>query len=70
VLASLLAALGGCAGQPAGGEQSAMTPREETCTRLLRDMRLYCNEGIREDDRASFRMECMSRRLAFDRQCF
>lgn len=35
---------------------------------LVRDMRLYCREGIR-DERAIMGVDCVSRRLEFERRC-
>lgn len=66
----LLAAAGtGCA----TGEDSASArnEREQLCTRLLRDMRLYCSDGggVR-GDRAETSMDCLSRRLQFETACF
>ena len=66
---AVMLAAGGCAAPSKEADTAPASAREETCVKLLRELRLYCDEGIREDDRASFRMTCMSRRLAFDRQC-
>jgi hypothetical protein len=65
--AACLVVVGGCSGGAGRGEP--VWADEEICPKLLRELRLYCQEGIVEDERASFRMNCMSRRLAFDRQC-
>jgi hypothetical protein len=67
--AACLALLGGCVSGAGGDGGEQASAGEKSCARLLRELRLYCQEGIVEDERASFRMSCMSRRLAFDRQC-
>jgi len=68
-LALLAAAGSGCA----SGEEGAVAKdeREQLCTRLLRDMRLYCRDGggVR-GDHAETSLDCLSRRLQFEKACF
>ena len=68
-LSGVLAAavlVGGWAGVP--GEDAGAASGEDLCVGLLRDMRLYCKEGIR-DARAATGADCVSRRLEFERLC-
>lgn len=74
LFASFLAAwltMAGCASQPQDGgrEPAAVSPGEDLCVRLLRDMRLYCQESTR-NPRAPMSVECISRRLEVERACF
>lgn len=60
----------GCSASPEtpAGRSDDASARADACTRLLRELRLYCKETIR-DDHAATRMDCMSRRLQLERQC-
>jgi uncharacterized lipoprotein YajG len=72
-LVMLLASAGvsGCAGpaEPVDVTNPARSAREEACVRLLRDLRLYCKEGLR-DERATSKIDCLSRRLDVERTCY
>lgn len=56
----------GCAGQ----EPGATAGREELCAGLLRDLRLYCKEDAVRGEHAATSMDCLSRRLEFEKACF
>jgi len=68
LLAVAAATLGGCTGEPPQQPGVQADAQREACVRLLRELRLYCHEGIREP-RAALGIDCVSRRLEFERQC-
>ena len=47
-----------------GGEAS----HEERCMLLHRELRLYCQDGLR-DEKASANLDCLSRRLELRKRC-
>ena len=60
----------GCA-QPSSeeGKEVNPLPQEERCVRLLRDLRLFCKDGLR-DGKASNGKDCLSRRLELRKLCY
>ena len=67
-IVTALLSVAGCAGTPGGDPPPAATGQEALCMNLLRDMRQYCRQGIR-DERATTGVDCLSRRLEFERRC-
>lgn len=64
----VLVAGAGCAGQEPGA--AAASGREELCAALLRDLRLYCKQDAVRGEHAATSMDCLSRRLEFEKACF
>jgi hypothetical protein len=64
----VLVAGAGCTSQEPAATASA--GREELCARLLRDLRLYCKEDTVRGEHAATSMDCLSRRLEFEKACF
>jgi hypothetical protein len=57
-----------CASSSSAQKKDAELTREERCVLLLRELRLYCKDGLR-DERASAGLECLSRRLELRKLC-
>lgn len=67
----LLAAIGsGCATGEGETGADAAGGREQLCARLLQDLRLYCKQDVVRGDHAATSMDCLSRRLEFEKACF
>ena len=67
----LLAATGsGCAAGESEAGAGEATGHEQLCARLLRDLRLYCKQDVVRGDHAATSMDCLSRRLQFEKACF
>jgi hypothetical protein len=61
----------GCASSPSEGakEAPAVPSHEERCVRLVRDLRLFCKDGLR-NGKASRGVDCLSRRLELRKLCY
>ena len=71
ILAGFLSAVvAGCAGSdtPQADGARPVSERQQACSRLLREMRLFCKDGL-SDERGTARFDCLSRRLEFERIC-
>jgi hypothetical protein len=64
----VLVAGAGCASQQPGA--AAASGREELCAALLQDLRLYCKQDAVRGEHAATSMDCLSRRLDFEKACF
>ena len=64
----VLVAGAGCAGNEPGA--TAASGREGLCAALLRDLRLYCKQDAVRGEHAATSMDCLSRRLDFEKACF
>jgi hypothetical protein len=59
----------GCASTTPTGDGDAKSVQEQRCERLLRELRLYCKDGLA--DRAGSRSkDCMSRQLEVGKVCY
>lgn len=58
----------GCASWWSADDDKPQLTHEQRCTSLLRDLRLYCKDGLR-DRNASVGAECLSRRLELRKLC-
>ena len=59
----------GCAWTGTDATPEASLSYEERCVRMVRDLRLYCRDGLRNGKVANSK-ECLSRQLALRKVCF
>jgi hypothetical protein len=68
VMGLVLVVGAGCASQEPGA--AAASGREQLCAALWRDLRLYCKQDAVRGEHAATSMDCLSRRLEFEKACF